>query len=91
MKIIKYKNRKLYNTTTSSYITLEDVTHYVKTGTDFFVVDRETNLDITTEVLRAAVAEIALQYQASSVLRALIINTTLDTEQEENYTNEAIN
>lgn len=88
MKIIKYKNRKLYNTTTSSYITLEDVTQYVKTGTDFFVVDRETNLDITTEVLRAAVAEIALQYQAPSVLRALIISTiTVDNTQEDNYTN----
>lgn len=89
MKIVKYSNRKLYNTTSSGYITLEDVVSYVKTGTSFYVVEHKTGIDVTTDVLRAAVAEIALKMQGPSVLRELILSTniTIDTQEENNYTN----
>ena len=37
--IKKYANRRLYNTATSTYVTLEDLSEMVKKGTDFFVYD----------------------------------------------------
>ena len=49
--IKKYANRRLYNTDTSSYITLEDLSEMVKKGRDFEVVDAKTGTDMTRSVL----------------------------------------
>ena len=49
--IKKYANRRLYNTGTSSYITLEDIAAMVREETDFQVVDAETGEDITHQIL----------------------------------------
>ncbi|MEA2760357.1 MAG: hypothetical protein QOH65_2970, partial [Methylobacteriaceae bacterium] len=40
--IKKYANRRLYNTGTSAYVTLEDLSHMVKRGEDFLVQDAKT-------------------------------------------------
>jgi polyhydroxyalkanoate synthesis repressor PhaR len=37
--IKKYANRRLYNTATSTYVTLDDLSAMVKSGTDFVVYD----------------------------------------------------
>ena len=47
--IKKYANRRLYNTSTSSYVTLDDLAEMVK-GTDFSVYDAKTGEDITRSV-----------------------------------------
>src|ERR1700683_2676122 len=39
----KYANRRLYNTATSSYVTLEDLAKMIKDGGDFVVYDAKTN------------------------------------------------
>src|ERR1700692_4466197 len=49
--IKKYANRRLYNTGTSTYVTLEDLADMVKTGEDFTVVDAKSGDDITRTVL----------------------------------------
>ena len=49
--IKKYANRRLYNTGTSSYITLEDIAEMVREETDFQVVDAKTGEDITHQIL----------------------------------------
>jgi polyhydroxyalkanoate synthesis repressor PhaR len=49
--IKKYANRRLYNTASSSYITLEDLAKMVRQGTDFIVLDAKTGADITHQIL----------------------------------------
>lgn len=49
--IKKYANRRLYNTGTSTYVTLEDLAQMVKSGVDFLVVDAKSGEDITRNVL----------------------------------------
>jgi polyhydroxyalkanoate synthesis repressor PhaR len=55
--IKKYANRRLYNTGTSTYVTLEDLATMVKTGEDFVVYDAKTNDDITRSVLTQIIFE----------------------------------
>jgi polyhydroxyalkanoate synthesis repressor PhaR len=53
----KYANRRLYNTATSSYVTLDDLSGMVKEGTDFVVYDAKTGEDITRSVLTQIIFE----------------------------------
>ena len=55
--IKKYANRRLYNTGTSTYVTLEDLAEMVKTGEDFTVVDAKSGDDITRTVLTQIIFE----------------------------------
>ena len=55
--IKKYANRRLYNTGTSTYVTLEDLGAMVKAGEDFVVYDAKTNEDITRSVLTQIIFE----------------------------------
>src|SRR5260370_10560484 len=53
----KYGNRPLYNTATSSYVTLEDLATMIKEGGDFVVYDAKTGEDITRSVLTQIIVE----------------------------------
>lgn len=55
--IKKYANRRLYNTGTSTYVTLEDLAQMVKNGEDFIVYDAKTSDDITHSVLTQIIFE----------------------------------
>jgi len=55
--IKKYANRRLYNTGTSTYVTLEDLASMVKAGEDFVVYDAKTSEDITRSVLTQIIFE----------------------------------
>ncbi len=55
--IKKYANRRLYNTRSSSYVTLEDLADLVRTGEDFVVFDAKTGEDITRPVLTQIIFE----------------------------------
>jgi polyhydroxyalkanoate synthesis repressor PhaR len=55
--IKKYANRRLYNTATSTYVTLEDLAQMVRGGTDFVVYDAKTGEDITRPVLTQIIFE----------------------------------
>ena len=49
--IKKYANRRLYNTASSSYVTLDHLAEMVRDGVDFVVYDAKTNEDLTRSVL----------------------------------------
>jgi len=55
--IKKYANRRLYNTATSSYVTLEHLCRMVKDGANFVVHDAKTGEDITRSVLTQIIVE----------------------------------
>lgn len=55
--IKKYANRRLYNTGTSTYVTLEDLAQMVKNGEDFVVYDAKSSEDITHSVLTQIIFE----------------------------------
>ncbi|HXQ66100.1 MAG TPA: polyhydroxyalkanoate synthesis repressor PhaR [Alphaproteobacteria bacterium] len=55
--IKKYANRRLYNTATSSYVTLDDLCQMVKANKEFVVFDAKTGEDITRSVLTQIIVE----------------------------------
>ncbi len=55
--IKKYANRRLYNTATSSYVTLDYLAQMVKDGLDFVVHDAKAGDDITRQVLTYIIVE----------------------------------
>jgi polyhydroxyalkanoate synthesis repressor PhaR len=55
--IKKYANRRLYNTETSTYVTLDDLAAMVKSGRDFVVFDAKTGDDLTHAVLTQIIVE----------------------------------
>lgn len=55
--IKKYANRRLYNTQSSSYITLDDLSRMTREGIDFQVLDAKTGNDITHQILTQIIME----------------------------------
>jgi len=55
--IKKYANRRLYNTDTSTYVTLDDLARMVRAGSDFVVYDARTGEDLTHTVLTQIIVE----------------------------------
>jgi polyhydroxyalkanoate synthesis repressor PhaR len=55
--IKKYANRRLYNTATSAYVTLDSLSDMVREGQDFLVQDARTGEDITRAVLTQIIFE----------------------------------
>ena len=68
----KYANRRLYNTETSTYVTLEDLAVMVKRGDDFLVSDAKSGEDITRSVLAQIIFD-----QESKVGQSLLPATFL--------------
>jgi len=60
--IKRYANRKLYNTTTSRYITLKGIAELIEDGEDVRVVDNETGEDIT----HVALSQILVDHERSN-------------------------
>jgi len=57
-KIIKrYQNRKLYDTTDSCYVTLEDISEMIKQGEDVEIIDNTTKEDLTAVTLAQIIFE----------------------------------
>ena len=55
--IKKYANRRLYNTASSAYVTLDDLSQMVKDGNDFVVHDAKSGENITRQVLTQIIFE----------------------------------
>lgn len=73
--IKKYANRRLYDTETSAYITLEDLCDRVKDGKEFVVLDAKTGQDLTRQVLTQIIFEQetkGYQILPTSFLRSVI-------------------
>lgn len=73
--IKKYKNRRLYDTETSQYITLEQLQRYVVDGIAFRIEDSETGKDLTNAVLLQILVEMEAgptQFLSPEILRQII-------------------
>lgn len=73
--IKKYKNRRLYDTETSQYITVEQLQRYVVDGLPFKIIDSETEKDITNSILLQIIVEMEAgptQFLSSEILRQII-------------------
>lgn len=73
--IKKYKNRRLYDTEISQYLTLEQLQGYVFEGLLFRVEDSETGKDLTNSILLQILVEMetgSTQFLSSEVLRQII-------------------
>ena len=55
--IQKYANRRLYNTRSSSYITLDHLAKMTREGVDYKVLDAKTGTDITHQILTQIIME----------------------------------
>ena len=73
--IKKYKNRRLYDTETSQYITIEQLQRYIVDGIQFKVEDSITGNDLTNSILLQIIVEMqsgATQFLSSDILRQII-------------------
>jgi len=68
--IKKYANRRLYNTSSSSYITLDDLAKMTRDGVEFQVLDAKTGNDITHSIL----TQIIMDEEASGTEQMLPIS-----------------
>jgi len=73
--IKKYANRRLYNTATASFVTLDDLHEMVKRDKDFIVKDARTGKDLTSSVLTQIIAE--EESKGSSLFPASYLRQTL--------------
>jgi polyhydroxyalkanoate synthesis repressor PhaR len=74
--IKKYGNRRLYDTSASRYVNLEDIGAMVRNGTDVQVVDAKTGEDLTRATLMQVIAEDTKDQQAGlplEMIRQLIM------------------
>jgi polyhydroxyalkanoate synthesis repressor PhaR len=74
-QIKKYKNRRLYDTETSQYITVEQLQRYVLDGIVFTVEDSETGKDLTNAILLQIIVEMEAgpaEFLSPEILRQLI-------------------
>jgi len=74
--IRKYGNRRLYDTSSSRYINLEDIAAMIRNGTDVQIVDAKTGVDLTGATLTQIIAEDAKDKPGGlplELLRQLII------------------
>ncbi len=55
--ITKYNSRRLYNTVTSEYITLDQIAELIRNGKEVQIIDKETNEDITNQYLLQIISE----------------------------------
>ena len=76
--IKKYENRRLYDTTHSRYVNLDDVARLIREGADVQVVDAKTKEDLTRTVLSQIILEGAQDRELSlpvELLRQLVLAT----------------
>src|SRR5688572_15776165 len=55
--IKRYSNRKLYDTQSSKYVTLEEIAHMIKAGEELSIIDNKTKDDLTAVTLTQIIYE----------------------------------
>jgi len=73
-KVVKrYKNRKLYDTETSQYVTLTEIQGFVKAGREVIVIDNASKRDITAKTLLASIIETESEREDLSLSEVLAL------------------
>jgi polyhydroxyalkanoate synthesis repressor PhaR len=70
--IKRYASRRLYNTETSDYVTLEDIAGFIRSGRDVKIVDLKSGDDLTRQYLLQIIAE--HESRGESVLPIAVLN-----------------
>jgi polyhydroxyalkanoate synthesis repressor PhaR len=70
--IKRYASRRLYNTETSDYVTLEDIAGFIRTGRDVKIVDLKSGDDLTRQYLLQIIAE--HESRGEAVLPIAVLN-----------------
>ena len=63
--ITKYSSRRLYNTQTSEYVTLEQIAEFIRDGKEIQIIDKETNEDVTNQYLLQIISDYEIKKGAS--------------------------
>ncbi len=63
--ITKYSSRRLYNTQTSEYVTLDQIADFIRDGKDVQIIDKETNEDVTNQYLLQIISDCEIKKGAS--------------------------
>ena len=63
--ITKYSSRRLYNTQTSEYVTLDQIAKFIRDGKEVQIIDKETNEDVTNQYLLQIISDYEIKKGAS--------------------------
>ena len=63
--ITKYSSRRLYNTQTSEYVTLDQIAEFIRDGKEIQIIDKETNEDVTNQYLLQIISDFEIKKGAS--------------------------
>ena len=63
--ITKYSSRRLYNTQTSEYVTLDQIAEFIRDGKEVQIIDKETNEDVTNQYLLQIISDYEIKKVAS--------------------------
>ena len=63
--ITKYSSRRLYNTQTSEYVTLDQIAEFIRDGKEVQIIDKETNEDVTNQYLLQKISDYEIKKGAS--------------------------
>ena len=63
--ITKYSSRRLYNTQTSEYVTLDQIAEFIRDGEEVQIIDKETNEDVTNQYLLQIISDYEIKKGAS--------------------------
>ena len=63
--ITKYSSRRLYNTQTSEYVTLDQIAEFIRDGKEIQIIDKETNEDVTNQYLLQIISDYEIKKGAS--------------------------
>ena len=63
--ITKYSSRRLYNTQTSEYVTLDQIAEFIRDNKEIQIIDKETNEDVTNQYLLQIISDYEIKKGAS--------------------------
>ena len=63
--ITKYSSRRLYNTKTSEYVTLDQIAEFIRDSKEVQIIDKETNEDVTNQYLLQIISDYEIKKGAS--------------------------
>ena len=88
--IKRYQNRKLYDTTQSKYITLEEIAELIKSGMDIKVTDNKTKEDITSVTLTQIIFELEKKKKSQLPMESLMKIIQFGGEKIVHFVNESL-
>lgn len=88
--LVRYKNRKIYDSDIRNYVNFDDILKFILAGEDVIVKEHQTNVDVTATIYAQIIAEVTKQKRIPlEVLKAVIFaahNKNVDELGQTTYT-----